>query len=260
MGPALWQRLQRLHEAGTDAVLVTVMGARGSVPADLGAKMIVTRDGLDFGTVGGGKVESQAIGVAAEMLAAEDAEICRSAVWNLQRDVGMTCGGEMTFLFELVRAVPPWRIFIFGAGHVVQALLPVILPLDCRVTVFDVRKDWLDKLPAAENLDVRLVGDFQDGVGEVTPDGFVLSITKGHSTDVPVLRDLFRKFDGLPFVGVIGSRSKRAVLVRELRESGISAEKIESLVCPLGLSIGGNAPAEIAISISAQLLGRRDLR
>jgi len=255
-----WQKLQRLHDGGVDAVVVTVIGARGSVPTDQGAKMIITAEGLHCGTVGGGKIESRTIAEAQAILADAAAPLCQTHCWNLQRDIGMTCGGEMTLLFELERADATWRIFIFGAGHVVQALVPVLATLSCRITVFDVRQDWLDRLPDSENLITRCVEAFEDGVEDVTQDGFVVSITKGHATDMPVLREIFRRFPGLPFIGAIGSLSKRAVLERELRESGISPEKIDSLVCPVGLPIGGNSPEEIAISITAQLLEKRDLR
>ncbi len=253
----LWPELQALHDAGTDSVVVTVIAARGSVPTDLGAKMVVTGEGRYLGTVGGGRIESRALSTAAEMLADAGGPVCRTHCWNLQKDIGMTCGGEMTLLFEVHRAVPPWRIFIFGAGHVVQALVPVLLPLACRISVCDVRGDWLEKLPRAANLQVRQVENFEEAVAEVTADGFVLSITKGHATDLPVLRDVFRLHPEIPFIGVIGSLSKRATLARELREARISEEMIGRLVCPLGLPIGGNAPAEIAISIAAQLLERR---
>jgi xanthine dehydrogenase accessory factor len=256
----LWQKLQRLHDSGTDAVVVTVIGARGSIPTDAGAKMLVTADGLQLGTVGGGKIESRAIAEAQAILGEAAAPICQTRCWNLQRDIGMTCGGEMTLLFEVEKAEATWRIFIFGAGHVSQALVPVLATLSCRITVFDVREDWLDRLPALENVATRWVENFEDGVEEITPGGFALAITKGHATDLPVLREIFRKFGNLPFVGAIGSRSKRAVMERELRESEISQEKIDSLVCPLGLPIGSNSPEEIAISIVAQLLELRDLR
>jgi xanthine dehydrogenase accessory factor len=253
----LWRELQTLQDAGIDAVVVTVIAARGSVPTDLGSKMVVTAAGLHCGTVGGGRIESRTLERAGEILRDSSQPPCQSHCWNLQRDIGMTCGGEMTLLFEVHRAVPAWRIFIFGAGHVVQALIPVLIPLACRITVFDVRKDWLERLPVAENLTKVAVARFEDGVSEVTANGFVLSITKGHATDLPVLREVFTLHPGIPFIGVIGSASKRATLTRELLQSGISEEMISRLICPLGLRIGGNAPAEIAISIAAQLLEKR---
>ena len=84
--------------------VVTVTGVRGSVPGEVGAKMVVGADGRILGTVGGGKVESKAVEVAAEMLSGGTR--CVLATWNLQRDVGMTCGGEMSFLFERVAGRP----------------------------------------------------------------------------------------------------------------------------------------------------------
>lgn len=257
--PELWRKLQQLHAGGVGSVLVTVAAVRGSTPADAGAKMLVTEGGAQWGTVGGGKIEARAICHALGLLAGEGGERCGMECWNLQRDVGMTCGGEMTLLFEVMKADAGWRIFIFGAGHVSQAVVRVLASLDCRITVFDVRQEWLDRLPEAGNLLKRKVDAFEDGVTEVTAGGFVLSITKGHATDLPVLREILRREDRLPFVGVIGSLAKRAVLVRELQECGISREAIDAVICPVGLDIGGNGPEEIAISIVAQLLQKRDL-
>ncbi|MGL4400094.1 MAG: XdhC family protein, partial [Luteolibacter sp.] len=71
------------------------------------------------------------------------------------------------------------------------------------------------------------------------------------------LREAFRRFPELVFVGVIGSASKRALLIRELQEDGIDPAVLEKIHCPVGLPIGGNDPAEIAISIVAQLLEYR---
>jgi xanthine/CO dehydrogenase XdhC/CoxF family maturation factor len=120
----LWQTLRDLEADGGDCVVATVIEARGSVPADTGAKLVVTEAGGILGTVGGGKIEARALTLA-EALLRDGADACRVERWNLQRDIGMTCGGEMTLLFEIHRALPAWRIVIFGAGHVVQALVPV---------------------------------------------------------------------------------------------------------------------------------------
>jgi xanthine dehydrogenase accessory factor len=72
-----------------------------------------------------------------------------------------------------------------------------------------------------------------------------------------VLREVLRRYPAGAFLGVIGSLAKRAVLSRELREDGIEEGQLERMVCPVGLPIGSNDPAEIAISIVAQLLERR---
>ena len=251
-----WQDITRCQETGLDAIVVTVAAARGSVPGEAGAKMVVTREGRLSGTVGGGRIEARALAEATELLDLTN-EPTRLVTWNLQRDIGMTCGGEMTLLFERAAATPPWHIVLFGAGHVVQALIPVLLPLSCRIDVIDTRADWLEQLPFSRNLATHHTENFEDGVRLVTAGSFVLSITKGHASDVPVLKEVLTRYPGIPFLGVIGSASKRAALLRDLRDVGITNELLEKIICPLGLPIGGNDPHEIAISIAAQLLERR---
>jgi xanthine dehydrogenase accessory factor len=250
-----WSEIGRLLAGGETVTVVTVTGVRGSVPGEVGAKMVVGADGRILGTVGGGKVESKAVEVAAEMLSGGTR--CVLATWNLQRDVGMTCGGEMSFLFERVAGRPEWHVVIFGAGHVAQAVVHVLANMACRIDVVEERAEWLGQLPAGRNISSHLVARFEDGVRLVRDGSMVVCMTKGHSTDRPVLREVFLGGLGVSFVGAIGSAAKRAVLLRELQEDGVGEEILQCLVCPLGLPIGGNDPAEIAVSIAAQLLERR---
>ena len=250
-----WSEIGRLCAGGETVTVVTVTGTRGSVPGEVGAKMVVAANGRMLGTVGGGKVESKAVATAAAMLSG--GARCALATWNLQRDVGMTCGGEMSFLFERVAGVPDWHVVIFGAGHVAQALVHVLGKMACRIDVVDERAEWLERLPVGRNISTHQVARFEDGVRLVRQGSMLVCMTKGHSTDRPVLREVFLNGLGVSFLGAIGSAAKRAVLLRELREDGVGEEVLQSLVCPLGLPIGGNDPAEIAVSIAAQLLERR---
>lgn len=251
-----WEQIVALRRGGSKAVLITVTAIRGSVPGQVGAKAIISENGLESGTLGGGKVEAKAVEAARTLLHGTDHHLCLT--WNLQRDVGMTCGGEMSFFFEKITAEAPWHLVIFGAGHVSQALIPVLNTLSCRIDVIDTRADWLSRFSPSPQLQTHLVDSISDGVSYVSARSFVLSITQGHSSDVPVLGEVLKRFPALPFLGVIGSAAKRAVLLRELRESGIEESALEKIICPIGLPIGGNDPAEIAISIAAQLLERRD--
>ena len=251
-----WEVIAECQRRGETCVVVTVLGARGSVPGEAGAKAVVTTAGLIHGTLGGGRVEARAIAEAEALLAG--VEDCVERCWNLQRDVGMTCGGEMRFLFEVVRSRPAWHVVIFGAGHVAQALSRLLATLCCRVDVVDPRPEWIGKLAGAVRVRGHLTGCYEEGLAWVEDRSFVVCVTQGHRTDRPVLRELLRREVSLPFVGVIGSASKRAVLRRELLEDGVAADRVEAMVCPVGLPVGGNDPAEIAISIAAQLLQRRD--
>lgn len=250
-----WEQIVDLRRQGVDAVVITISGARGSVPGQVGAKAIVTARGLAWGNLGGGKVEAKALEHAAIFLNGEAQ--CEVLTWNLQRDVGMTCGGEMTFLFEKVTTHPPWHIAIFGAGHVSQALVPVLATLACRIDVFDTRSNWLAKFPRLENVTLHRLKSLAEGVKFLSSSSCVLSLTQGHSSDRPVLKQVLEHFPDVPFLGVIGSASKRALLLRELREDGLSEVRLGKILCPVGLPIGGNDTAEIAISIAAQLLEHR---
>jgi len=248
--------LSEIATAGQPFVVVTMVAAKGSAPQDAGAKMIVNQAGLVHGTVGGGKVECQAIEFACEML--QDSSRKREIVdWNLQRDIGMTCGGLVQLFFEVFNR-DDWNVVVFGAGHVAQALVRVLLMLDCRVSCIDSRRDWIDKIPDHPRLRKICAEDLTAEAAKLQATDYVICMTMGHSTDRPILATIFNKGLQLPYLGVIGSRSKRGALLRELKSDGIAADVAEGFLCPIGLPIGTNQPAEIAISIVAQLIERRD--
>ncbi len=255
--PTFYERLVALECEGVACVLVTLVEARGSVPQDTGAKMLVTAAGLHAGTVGGGRVEAQALALAQELLAGNVAAP-RFVSWTLKGDVGMTCGGAVKLYFEPHPAGgAAWTIAIFGAGHVAQALVPVLAPLPCRVVVFDSRAEWLEKIPRARNVTLTPLAELAPAVDTLPADASVLCMTQGHRTDQPILHRALatRNF---PFLGVIGSEAKAAILRRELVAEGLAPARAKKFHCPVGLPFGTNHPHEIALSIAAQLLTERD--
>ncbi|TAG09367.1 MAG: xanthine dehydrogenase accessory protein XdhC [Verrucomicrobia bacterium] len=252
-----WQHIADRRAENACFAIVTVVATRGSVPCEMGAKAIIAEDSLIFGTLGGGKVEALAIAEAVKMLDSDRRH--QLITWNLRHDVGMTCGGEVTLWFEIIQPHSSWHLVIFGAGHVAQALVPLLATLSCTIDVIDTRADWLEKFPQSQKVRCHHHQTYEEGVIHVGPASYVMCISRGHSTDRPVLRSLMMREAPLPFLGAIGSKSKRAVLMSELRADGIDEGKLSELVCPLGLPIGSNDPAEIAISIAAQLLERRQL-
>ena len=144
------EKLAELSAACAPFASVTLVEAIGSTPQDTGTKMLVDDSGLVFGTVGGGKVENQAIQFAQKMLADGAAQTCQLVEWNLQRDVGMTCGGVVKLFFEAYN-FREWRVVVFGAGHVAQALARCLLLLECKVVCIDQRAEWLAKMPHPPN-------------------------------------------------------------------------------------------------------------
>ncbi|MBL9200240.1 MAG: xanthine dehydrogenase accessory protein XdhC [Opitutaceae bacterium] len=252
----IYEQLVALEREGTGFVLVVLVESLGSTPQDTGAKMLVTSAGRHTGTVGGGRVEAQAIAHAQALLGGDAPPAF--VTWSLKADVGMTCGGSVKLYFELHAARgAAWPIAIFGAGHIVQALLPVLLPLPCSLTVCDPREEWLAQLPRARNLRVVRREVPADLIPELPAQAFVLCLTKGHATDRPILRRALAERN-FPFLGAIGSAAKAAVLRRELITEGIPPERAAQFHCPLGLDFGTNHPHEIALSIAAQLVSERD--
>ncbi len=254
-----YEQLVALERERAAFVLVVLTEALGSTPQDTGAKMLVTAAGLHSGTVGGGRVEAKAIETAAALLASGTATP-QFASWTLKGDVGMTCGGSVKLYFEphpAGGAGAAWPIWIFGAGHVVQALVPVLLPLDCQLTVVDPRGDWLDRLPRARNARYVQSDNPPSLVGEIPDNAFLLCLTKGHASDRPVLQRALGERN-FPYVGAIGSESKAEILRRELVAGGLPEARAAQFHCPIGLTFGSNHPHEIALSIAAQLLTERD--
>jgi xanthine dehydrogenase accessory factor len=251
-----WQKVDELLRAATPFAVVTLVDMRGSAPQIRGAKAIVTSEGIVEGTVGGGKVEARAIAHAGDMLRSHDGRQCELVTWNLQTEIGMTCGGEVKFFFE-AHLCNGWQIAVFGAGHIAQMLVPILLNMNCRVTCLDQRPQWLAKMGDHPRLTKICSQQLSDEVSRLNPRSFFVLMTQGHGTDLPVLAEVLRTIDP-PYIGVLGSLQKAKILRRDLAEMGFSDEKIRSFFCPMGLPIGNNTPAEIAISVASQLIQQRD--
>jgi xanthine dehydrogenase accessory factor len=245
-----------LEQKAENFVVVTIVSGRGSIPQDPGAKAIITNNGLVFGTIGGGKVEARAMSDALLILNSPQAQP-HLVTWNLQTDIGMTCGGEMTFLFELHQQ-NSWPIAVFGAGHVAQALIRTLARLPCQITCIDHRAEWIEKLPNLANLRKLCLAKPEELVKDLNPKSFFIVMTQGHARDLPILKEIFKIHPHANYVGGIGSDVKAQRLKKELLDFGISNKLVEKFICPIGLPIGKNHPAEIAISICAQLLQKRD--
>ena len=247
-----FEALNDLAESGRPFVAVTVVDTMGSTPQDRGSKMLVTLEGREFGTVGGGKIEARAIAEAQQMLADESSAKTRFHQWSLEKDIGMTCGGIVKVYFEAFNVIR-WNIVVFGAGHVANALVDVLLKLDCRVTCIDPREEWLSKITDAPRLTKVLASDMPSEVARIPDGSYVLLMTMGHTTDKPILIEILRTRT-FPYLGVIGSNSKAKRLKQDIRDAGLPDEMTNAFFCPVGLEIGSNHPHEIAISIAAQLL------
>lgn len=144
-------------------------------------------------------------------------------------------------------------LYLFGAGHVGQALAPVLTGVGFRVVVYDSREDLARRelFPGA----FRVICSEFDRIGEqvtITPLDYVVVMTPGHAADLEVL---CQALSCRPrYVGCLGSRKKRAYIRQTLAQRGFSQEQIGTVHLPIGLSIGAETPAEIAVSVAAELI------
>lgn len=249
--------LSKLRGIGESFVVATLVYIQGSVPQEPGARIIVGSHGLLYGTVGGGKLETKAIEVAQEMLTHERRN--HFVEWNLQSELGMTCGGVAGLFFEKTIPHSDWKIAVFGAGHIAQELVRLLIKLDCEVFCIDPRFDWLDKLPEHNRLKKIPSDDMKSVLKTLPANTFIVSLTMGHAFDLPIINEALKEFN-FPYVGAIGSESKARALKLNLKESGVDEKLIAKLHCPIGEAFGNNQPVEISISIISQLIRFRDGR
>jgi xanthine dehydrogenase accessory factor len=251
--------LAQLASARRSAVLVTVLRVEGSTPREAGSKMVVWEDGF-HGTVGGGHLELTALETARDLLGAsgEGREVEPPSVRELPLGpaLGQCCGGRVTLLFEVIVPVR-WNVAVFGAGHVGKALVKLLGDLPCTVTWIDSREA---EFPGALPPNVRaVVADApEEEVRALPPGADVVVMTQSHQLDLEIVRAVMQRRDHR-YLGVIGSRTKRAHFEQRLLARGCSSADLARLTCPIGLpGVGSKRPAEIAIAVAAQLLAARD--
>ena len=148
----------------------------------------------------------------------------------------------------------PGRVYIFGCGHVSRELEPVLSHLGFRCVMLDDRSEFVKKefFPTAERVEIV---DFTNIAAtlSITPEDYVCIMTRGHAYDTVIQAQVLQCKPR--YVGVIGSRKKAVGVRKALQEQyAMPDELLDLITTPIGLSIQAETPAEIAISIAAQMI------
>lgn len=293
--------------AGEPLAMVTIVGAQGSTPREIGARMLVRPDGFS-GTIGGGSLERQGLDQARRLLA-QRARRHALQDYPLGPLLGQCCGGhvrllveridgeslawlepaaaatqafgltarfedgamrrtvepvaglsdgprtpipEVRRLSETIRPKPP-RLVIFGAGHVGQAVARAFAPLHFQL-------DWLasreDLRPEASGTRATILSEdeLEEAIEAAPADTLFAIFTHSHDLDYRLTSAALRRGDAR-YVGLIGSRTKRARFEHRLRDDGFGEADLARLTCPLGVAdLKSKEPAVIAVALAAQLL------
>jgi xanthine dehydrogenase accessory factor len=239
---------------GECVALVTVVRAQGSTPQRAGAKMLVWADGRTVGTIGGGCYENDAFWKAREAIASGKPSLVHYELNDdFAQENGLICGGRMDVHIDPLAPAP--RLHIVGAGHVGWHLARVAADAGFQIRVVDDRDKFAnaDRFPGAEVV-VAPIPEWLH-TADLPATAYVVILTRGHQHDLSAMRALAAR--DLKYLGLIGSRAKVARIATALLAEGMPPECLDRVHAPVGIEIGAVTPAEIAISILAELIAVR---
>lgn len=249
------------REAG--CVLVEVTGVAGSTPRDTDAWMLVSKD-RTFATIGGGQLEYMAIDHARKQLQGAGAEDRLSI--PLGPEIGQCCGGRVTLSFKTVdkpiRAALVARrdgeiarrphVYIFGAGHVGEALAKALSLLPVRTVLVDTREHELLSADVP-GIETCLTAMPEAVVRDAPPGSAFVILTHDHALDFLIAAEALARQDA-HYVGMIGSKTKRATFRNWLSREIGRPELFVRLVCPIGgTAVKDKRPAVIAALAAAEI-------
>ncbi|MBL0374584.1 xanthine dehydrogenase accessory protein XdhC [Rhizobium sp. KVB221] len=244
-------------------MLVEVTDAAGSTPRDTDAWMLVAADGI-FGTIGGGQLEYMAIDQARRAL--RQARPADAMSVPLGPEIGQCCGGRVGLSFVAMNPELATRlivrsdrelaarphVYVFGAGHVGNALAMALSLVPLRIILVDTREEELStsNVPGIETCLTAM----PEAVVRTAPKGssFVI-LTHDHALDFLIAAEALGRMDAA-YVGMIGSRTKRATFRNWLSREVGNPERFDRLTCPIGgAEVKDKRPAVIAVLAAAEI-------
>lgn len=252
----IYQKASTYIEKNIPIIIVSVTEKIGDGPANVGNKMIVLKNKETVGTVGGGSLEFNAIEKSMELLKSKKCDtttylLNEGKVIDNATTLPMACGGKTTLFYEYIG--PNESIYIFGAGHCGQALTRILKTMNYHVTVIDHRSEVLDKVLCA---DEKVNMDYLEYINnqKIQNDSFIVIGTPSHKYDYKVIHKIIEKDITPKYMGMLCSKKKLKEFIELTQEKYPNKLDLSTFYSPIGLDLGGGSPAEIAISISAEIM------
>jgi len=262
---SIFEKISGLEKLNSSFVIITVVELSGSVPGKIGFKMVVESNGNATGTVGGGAIEIEAVKDALVRLSSGESGIKEYLLSDKQTEtvdytqiVPMKCSGKVTLYFEVHGDLP--SVYIFGGGHVGQALLQFLSKLNYYTVLIDNRREITENkiIPASKIILTEYV-DFTNSFNPGTDD-FIVILTQGHQFDFEIVKSIYKRKLDVAYIGVIASKNKAAELIENLKHDLDENIDLAKLHSPIGLKLGGNTASEIALCIAAEIQQIRFLK
>ncbi|MCW8832008.1 MAG: xanthine dehydrogenase accessory protein XdhC [Colwellia sp.] len=241
-----------LSQHGKAYVLITIIGITGSTPRNSGTKMVVSESDI-FDTIGGGHLEFKAIEFAKQLLASN--KDCQQIEhFQLANQLGQCCGGTASVLFECFSA-NAIHIAVFGAGHVGQALIPILAGLPCHITWVDNRAEQFpDNTKHFTNVSQLVTDDPASEVALMPENTLYVVMTHNHQLDFEISHEALKRED-FHYLGLIASDTKWRRFQQRYKHREVSPQLVQRMNCPIGLTqVSGKLPMEIAVSIAAAII------
>jgi xanthine dehydrogenase accessory factor len=251
----LFQAVMTALQQGETICTATIVAVQGSAPRQVGSKMLIRADGSILGSIGGGATEAQAIQDARQAIA-QSKSVLRRYVIPEEIPLAARSGElqpERSIEVFLEVLSPSKELLLIGGGHVAHAMATLASPLGWRITVSDDRAEFAnqERFPMAARTLVLLPGQIPQAVRISTRTGIVIA-TRDHAQDEEALRVALES--PAYYIGLVSSRAKARTLLERLQSQGVNKEQLACVYTPIGLDIGSETPAEIALSILAEML------
>ncbi len=252
----IYEKIVENKTKNIDMVLVTAVEKTGEGPVEVGKKMLVLETGESFGTVGGGALEFYAREKAKELMKqrthlTEKYLLDKGKVIPEAKTLPMVCGGTVTLFYEFLGVRN--YIYIFGGGHVGQALVKVLKPLNFHITVIDERKEVIEAFTEG---DLKVHHHFARYIEEfgIKTGSYVVVCTPSHTYDYHVINKILELKLKPKYIGMLCSAEKLRDYLEKTYEKFGKDIDLSNFYSPIGLDLGGGSPEDIAISIASEIL------
>jgi xanthine dehydrogenase accessory factor len=246
------QKILELLDGGRAFAVATVADAKGSVPGKPGAKMVFLPDGTQFGTIGGAGLEQKVKGLCRKALEEKKGGLFPfDLMYYKEGALDSLCGGSVQILVEYMAPIP--HVLLAGGGHCGLEVAKLCDQLGYVHSVLDDRAEYASKarFPNARRA-IHATPEEFFAKEDLSAWSHVLLLGWSHKIDTDLLFQLVQKFPR--WIGLISSKTKKLEMFRRLKARGIAEEALSRVVAPVGLPIGAESPAEIAVSILGQVI------
>lgn len=252
---SIFKKAFELEEKNETFALVTLIETDGSTPRNDSAKMIVTKEGKTYGTIGGGSLEHVVINESTRCITKGQSKILDYNLNSKERDdLNMICGGKAKVYIDVINSEP--IILLLGGGHINYSISKYVDILNYKYIIVDNLEEMAntERFPNAFKI---INKDFVEGIKylDINKQYSIVVATRGHEKDYECMKSVLKTDAG--YIGMIGSKKKTKDTLNRLKKDGFS-EELKMIHAPIGLDLGAETPEEIGVSIISEIMKNKN--